>query len=67
MKSRYPGSADNEPYFIVVANRLDAVLSGAESLERTDYYKNWPREQYKLVVERRARMAQLYGQKKSDS
>ena len=67
MKSRYPGSADNEPYFIVVANRLDAVLSGAESLERTDYYKNWPKEQYKLVVERRARMAQLYGQKKSDS
>jgi hypothetical protein len=67
MRSRYPGSAENDPYFIVVANRLDAVLSGSEALERTEYYKDWPREQYELVVERRARMAKLYGKKESDS
>ncbi|MCA8975480.1 MAG: hypothetical protein KDC98_12225, partial [Planctomycetes bacterium] len=49
--SRYPGS-DNSPYFIVVANSLTAVLDGAESLARSDYYKDWPREHYEIVVER---------------
>lgn len=63
MNSRYPGSPKDTPYFIVVANRLDAVLSGSEALHRTDYYKSWPREQYELVVERRERMAKLYGPK----
>jgi hypothetical protein len=59
-KSRYPGSS-REPYFIVVANSLAAVLAGAESLQKTDYYKNWPAAHYALVVERRARMAKRYG------
>jgi hypothetical protein len=63
MNSRYPGSPRNTPYFIVVANRLDAVLSGARSLQKTDYYKNWPQDQYELVVLRRERMAQKYGNK----
>lgn len=65
--SRYPGSAPNDPYFIVVANSLDAVLSGAEALKRTDYYKNWPAEHFASVVERRARMAKVYGQKPEPS
>jgi hypothetical protein len=60
-KSRYPASNSNEPYFIVIANSLDAVLSGAESLTKTDYYKNWPAAHYAHVVERRARMAMRFG------
>ena len=63
MKSRYPDSSDNSPYFIVVANRLDAVLSGSEALLRTDYYKDWPREQYEVVVKRRERLAKRFGAK----
>ncbi len=58
--SRYPGSG-GKPYFIVVANSLAAVLSGSESLKRTDYYKDWPKAHYEIVVERRARMAKRYG------
>lgn len=58
--SRYPGSAGS-PYFIVVANSLRPVLKGADSLRRTDYYKDWPRSHYEIVVERRARLAQRYG------
>jgi len=61
-KSRYPNSGDN-PYFIVVANSLAAVLDGANSLAKSDYYKDWPKEHYEIVVERRARMAKLYGKK----
>lgn len=61
MNSRYPGSSGADPYFIVVANRLEAVLSGAEALQRTLFYKDWPRDQYELVVERRERMAARYG------
>lgn len=57
--SRYPGTAGS-PYFIVVANSLGAVLKGAESLQRTDYYKDWPRAHFEIVVERRARMAKRY-------
>lgn len=60
-KSRYPGSRSNDPYFIVIANSLAAVLAGSESLMKTDFYKNWPADHYALVVERRARMAKRYG------
>lgn len=62
-KSRYPDSGDN-PYFIVVANSLAAVLDGADSLAKSNYYKDWPKEHYEIVVERRARMAKRYGKKK---
>jgi len=62
MKSRYPGSGEN-PYFIVVANSLAAVLAGAESLAKSQYYKDWPKEHYEIVVERRARMAKRYSTK----
>lgn len=58
--SRYPNSNDN-PYFIVVANSLAAVLDGAESLAKSKYYKDWPKEHYEIVVERRARLAKRYG------
>ena len=64
--SRYPGSS-GKPYFMVVANALQAVLQGAEQLQRTDYYENWPTTQVEIVVERRARMAALYAEKASDS
>lgn len=60
--SRYPGSSGN-PYFIVVANSLDAVLKGANSLRKSDYYKDWPASHYAIVVERRARLAQRYQKK----
>jgi hypothetical protein len=60
--SRYPNSQNN-PYFIVVANSLAAVLDGAESLAKSNYYKDWPKGHYEIVVERRARMAKLYGKK----
>lgn len=59
--SRYPGSRSGDPYFIVIANSLAAVLAGSEALQKTDFYKNWPAEHYELVVERRARMAKRYG------
>jgi hypothetical protein len=59
-KSRYPASSGKDPYFIVIANSLAAVLAGSESLKKTDYYKNWPADHYALVVERRARMAKQY-------
>ncbi len=58
--SRYPGSNGN-PYFIVVANSLDAVLKGSESLQRTDYYEDWPKTHFEIVVERREKMAKRYG------
>lgn len=60
--SRYPGSAGN-PYFIVVANSLDAVLKGARSLAKSDYYKDWPASHYEIVVERREKLAQRYQRK----
>lgn len=57
--SRYPASF-GKPYFIVVANSLDAVLRGADALQRTDYYARWPTSQFEIVVRRRARMALKY-------
>ena len=60
--SRYPGSNGN-PYFIVVANSLDAVLKGSELLQKSDYYQNWPKAHYQIVVERRERMAKRYATK----
>jgi hypothetical protein len=44
----------------VIANSLAAVLTGSESLMKTDYYKNWPADHFALVVERRARMAKQF-------
>jgi hypothetical protein len=59
-KSRYLGSGGS-PYFIVVANRLDAVLQGSERLAATLYYKDWPSTHKEIVVERRARLAARFG------
>jgi hypothetical protein len=61
--SRYPGPRSREPYFIVIANSLQAVLDGCEALKKTDYYKDWPQEHYAHVVERREQMARRYGPK----
>src|SRR5688572_20830619 len=60
--SRYPGS-HGSPYFIVVANSLDAVLKGSELLQKSDYYQSWPKTHYQIVVERRERMAKRYAKK----
>src|SRR5262245_18439068 len=62
-QSRYSGSS-NDPYFIVVANSLEAVLQGAQALEKTEFYKKWAADHYAHVVERRSRMAKKYGGKK---
>ncbi|MBA3913637.1 MAG: hypothetical protein H0X25_07225 [Acidobacteriales bacterium] len=58
--SRYPGSRGN-PYFIVIANSLDAVLKGADALKRTNFYEDWPKSHFEIVVQRRQRMARRYG------
>ena len=65
--SRYAGSL-GKPYFIVVANSLDAVLKGAEALKRTGYYDEWPPQQVEIVVQRRERLAARHGhaQEKKD-
>jgi hypothetical protein len=60
MPSCHPGAPANAPYFIVVANRLDAVLDGSRALQRTAFYNDWPRDQYELVVNRRDRLAARY-------
>ena len=60
--SKYPGSNGKDPYFIVVANSLDAVLDGCETLKKTDYYKDWPAAHYAIVVERRAKLARQFRQ-----
>ncbi len=57
--SRYAGSL-GKPYFIVVANSLGAVLEGADALKRTDYYADWPKSHFEIVVGRRERMARRY-------
>jgi len=64
--SIYPGSA-NKPYFIVVVNSLNAVLRGAKSLLKTNYYDKWPTSHLKIVVERRADLARRYGKSKDSS
>lgn len=58
--SRHLGSL-GKPYFIVVANSLEAVLAGADALKRTDYYADWPKPHFEIVVGRRERMAKRYG------
>lgn len=58
--SRYPAS-NGDPYFIVIANRLDAVLKGAEALKQTNFYDDWPTRQIDIVVNRRDRLNRRYG------
>lgn len=64
--SRYAGSL-GKPYFIVVANSLDAVLEGSVALQRTDYYADWPKSHVEIVVARRERMARRYGKDEEPS
>jgi hypothetical protein len=42
-----------DDYFIVIVNKLSDVLDGHRALSKTDYYKNWSKDHYKAVVERR--------------
>jgi hypothetical protein len=55
-RSRYRDSP-HEPYSIVIANDLGAVLRGSDALHRTEYYDRWPTAQYEFVVRRRAELA----------
>ena len=52
-KSKYPGLLETGPYGIVIINRLSDILSGHQSLLKTDYYKSWSDQHYHAVVTRR--------------
>lgn len=62
-QSRYSGFFNSGPYFIVIINKLSDVLSGHESLLKTDYYKNWAYYHYYDVAERRQKLYQKYSKK----
>jgi hypothetical protein len=49
-----------DKYFIVITNKLSDVLDGHKSLLKTDYYKNWSKDHYKAVVERRETLYKKY-------
>lgn len=55
--SKYPGILETGPYGIVIINRLSDILSGHQSLLKTDYYKSWSPEHYNAVVTRRQEIA----------
>jgi hypothetical protein len=62
--SRYPGIFKNQPYFIVIVNRLSDVISGHQSLLTTDYYTPWSKKHYNDVVVRRNEMYEKYTKEK---
>jgi hypothetical protein len=49
-----------DQYFIVITNKLSDVLDGHKSLLKTDYYKNWSKDHYDAVVERRQKIYEKY-------
>jgi hypothetical protein len=49
-----------DQYFIVITNKLSDVLDGHRSLLKTDYYKNWAKDHYDAVVERRQKIYEKY-------
>jgi hypothetical protein len=51
----------NKPYFIVIVNKLSDVLSGHQSLLKTDYYDQWTNKHYDEVVVRRQRFFEKHG------
>jgi len=55
--SKYPGLLETGPYGIVIINKLSDILSGHQSLLKTDYYKSWSEEHYNAVVTRRHEIA----------
>jgi hypothetical protein len=62
--SRYSGIFKNQPYFIVIINRLSDVLSGHQSLLATNYYAQWSKKHYHDVVVRRDKMYEKYNKEK---
>lgn len=56
--SKYPGLLETGPYGIVIINKLSDILSGHQSLLKTDYYKSWSKEHYDAVVTRRQEIAE---------
>jgi len=61
--SIYPGLLNGKPYFIVIINKLSDVLSGHQSLLKTDYYDPWSKEHYHDVVVRRQKMVDKFRKK----
>jgi len=49
-----------DDYFIVIVNKLSDVLDGHRALSKTDYYKNWSKDHYNAVVERRETLYKKY-------
>jgi hypothetical protein len=43
-------------YRIIIVNKLSDIISGHESLIKTDYYKNWTAQHYNAVVTRRQKI-----------
>ena len=63
-QSQYPGLFKNQPYFIVIINKLSDVMDGHKSLLSTDYYKPWSKKHYDDVVIRRNEMYEKYTKEK---
>lgn len=59
--SQYDGLFNDGEYSIVIINKLSEILSGHQSLLKTDYYKPWAPHHYEAVVERRQQMNEQYG------
>jgi hypothetical protein len=59
-KDLYIQYGKNDDAFIVIVNRLSSVLDGHRSLLKTDYYKNWSKDHYDAVVERRQKIYKKY-------
>jgi len=49
-----------DEYFIVIVNKLSDVLDAHKALLKTDYYKNWSKDHYHAVVERRQKIYEKF-------
>lgn len=47
-------------YFVVIVNKLSAVMDGHKSLSKTSYYDNWSKKHYDAVVVRRQKIYDKY-------
>lgn len=57
---------DSEHHIIII-NKLDDILSGHDSLVKTNYYNNWTTQHYNAVVTRRQQIKDKYAkQDKTD-
>jgi hypothetical protein len=59
-KSKYNSFFKNQPYRIIIINKLSDVLDAKKILEKTSYYDNWNKKHYKSVVLRRDKFFRKY-------